>query len=283
MAIKDTNITYWRSRSIYDTKGQVVHTTIENMFKFLFHTRFNVPQKDKIPVWSPVHFDGKRSKANAKLVYAMVFDIDCGYKYIDLPKAITKEYVYLWHASYSNTEQHNKWRLILPLSYPVINKDWGYYWEAGQNFFKELTGIKSDAVCKDAGRAYYVKATKDNTYPSSSMNTSNKNLLDLHTEAVAIKKKRLKEQRLRDRQRELTRDMPKYMSKNDKFAEYKTAEYKMSKANELGATINNGVARKITCPNCSKNSVYFFIYEKDALAFCNHKRSCKWYGFVNNL
>ena len=284
MAIKDSYITYWRSKSIYDTKGQVVHTTIDNMFKFLYHTRFNVPEKSKIPVWSPVHFDGKRSKANAKLVYAMVFDIDCGYKYIDLPKAITKDYVYLWHASYSNTEQHNKWRLVLPLEYPVVNEDWQYYWEAGQNFFEDVTGIKSDAVCKDAGRAYYVKAAKDNTYPPSSMNITNKNLLDLHSAAVVIKERKLKEQRLKDRQRELLKNMPKYETNNDKFAEFKTEDYRITKANELGAIIKDGVARKITCPNCSDNSVFFYIdADRGITAQCNHRKSCRWYGFINNL
>ena len=71
-------IKYWRSRNIKDTKGENVTTDINGLFRFLHKDRYRVPNKQAIPVWAPVTFDGPRSAKTVQELYCLVLDIDDG-------------------------------------------------------------------------------------------------------------------------------------------------------------------------------------------------------------
>ena len=281
-------IKYWRSKNILDTKGEVVTCTVADMFKFLHHTRFNVPSKNKIPVWAPVSFTGTRSASNVDMVYCLVLDIDDGYKYIDIHYVLGAKYIYVWHTSYSHTPELHKWRLVLPLATPVPKDEWLDYWEAGQIWWEELTGKKTDQVCKDAGRCYYLKASKDNTYPMGFTAWEGK-YLDLSDYVIEVRKEKAYRARiaadLKRRQQELIKSLPKEdQERIEKFKKLNSKEARTRKAYEVGATIKDGMARNIKCPKCNRRSVWFGLDpNKKKTAECNHKKSCGWFGFVNHL
>ena len=65
-------------------------------------------------------------------------------------------------------------------------------------------------------------------------------------------------------------------------------DMRMKIATGADATINDNVARYMTCPRCNRNSVYFFIdlylhHTPLKGAKCNHEGSCGWHGSIGEL
>lgn len=283
-------IKYWRSRNILDTRGQNIESTVLDFFKFVGASRLNVPSKDKVPVWAPVTYRGTRCTANVENIYFMVFDIDDGLVYWDIEPQIVYRNIYYWHQTYNHTDEHWKFRLIFPLEKPVKKEDWLDYWEAGQRWFSEVTGHEgTDKVCKDAGRCYYVKASKTDKEPwgvSAWDKPIYLNLDDIVQDIREEKKFQAKvKDDLRRRQQELLLDLTKAdQERLEKYKRLNSREARTRKALELGAVIKDDIARKIKCPKCNRHTVWFGLDpEKKQSAECNHKNSCGWFGFVNNL
>jgi hypothetical protein len=283
-------IKYWRSRNIKDTKGENVRTDINGLFRFLHKDRYRIANKQDIPVWAPVTFSGTRSAKNVQDIYCLVLDIDDGLRYWDIEPQLRRSCIYYWHQTYSHTEALHKWRCIFPLVEPVSKEDWLDYWEAGQKWFSNVTSHHgTDQVCKDAGRAYYVKASKDDNITMGYSSWDKPFLLDLRSMVAEVRKeKRYKERvqkELQKRQQELLKKLPQ--SQQDRIERYKklnSKEARTRKAYEVGAVITDGVARKIKCPKCNRRSVWFGLDpEQKKTAECNHKKTCGWFGFVNAL
>ncbi len=283
-------IKYWRSRNIKDTKGENVETDIQGLFSFLHKTRLRVPNKQQIPVWAPVTFSGNRAARNVEKIHCLVLDIDDGLKYWDIEPKLRTSCIYYWHTTYSHTAQLWKWRAIFPLVEPVHKNEWLDYWEAGQRWFTEKSGHEgTDQVCKDAGRAYYVKAAKDTTEAQGLDVWEKPFLLDLGDYVKEIRADRLFKHKIREDLKKRQQELLKSLSPHDqqrikKYKEMNSKEAREKKASDLGATITDGVARKIKCPSCGRKTVWFGIDpEPKKSAECNHKNSCGWFGFVNNL
>ena len=283
-------IKYWRSRNIMDTRGENVECTVKQLFSFLHKSRLHVPSKNKVPVWAPVSFKGTRSAANVENIYCMVFDIDDGLVYWDIETKICYKNIYYWHQTYSHTDEHWKFRLVFPLHRPVPKEEWLDYWEAGQKWFTDVTGHKgTDQVCKDAGRCYYVKASKDHTEPWGTdawEKTDYLNLDDYVKEIREEKKFKAKVKAdLQKRQKELLKNLPRTEQERlERYKKLNSKEARTRKANELGAVIKDGIARKILCPRCNRKTVWFGLDPgQKSSAECNHKNSCGWFGFVNTL
>lgn len=61
-------------------------------------------------------------------------------------------------------------------------------------------------------------------------------------------------------------------------------EYRRSYAAVVGGRVTGRAVRGITCPNCERKSVYYYVYSgKDRSARCNHRSSCGWYGALIEL
>ena len=172
----------------------------------------------------------------------------------------------------------------------VKKEEWLDYWEAGQRWFTDVTGHQgTDQVCKDAGRCYYVKASKDNSYPLGTdawAKIQYLNLDDIVQDIRAEKKFQAKVKAdLKKRQQELLKTLPKAdRERLERYKKMNSKEARTTKAQDLGAVIKDGIARKIKCPRCNRPSVWFALdsTQKES-AECNHKNSCGWFGFVNNL
>ena len=64
------------------------------------------------------------------------------------------------------------------------------------------------------------------------------------------------------------------------------SNFRMSVASRMGATIAGDEAKYIMCPSCGKNSVHFSISMINTdykWASCNHQKTCRWYGSLNEL
>jgi hypothetical protein len=283
-------IKYWRSRNIKDTKGENIETDIQGLFSFLHKCRYNIPSKQQIPVWAPVTFNGTRAARNVQDIHCLVLDIDDGLKYWDVEPKLRTSCIYYWHYTYSHTEALHKWRAIFPLVEPVPKEEWLDYWEAGQKWFSNLTGHEgTDQVCKDAGRAYYVKASKNKDWCMGLDVWEKPFLLDLRSIVTDIRKEKrfqaMIKRDLQKRQQELLKELPKAdQERLERNKQMNSKEARTRKAQDLGATITDGIARNIKCPRCNRSTVWFGLdSEKKKSAECNHKNSCGWFGFVNNL
>ena len=87
--------------------------------------------------------------------------------------------------------------------YRISKEDWTDYWEAGQKWFSNITSHNgTDQVCKDAGRAYYVKASKDDNITMGYSSWDKPFLLDLRSIVTEVRKeKRFKEKIQQDLQK----------------------------------------------------------------------------------
>ena len=119
--------------------------------------RFNKSQlrskKPGTPTWSPTRYkpDATRGNAGVESISCAVIDIDNGTPLQDVLAKIDG-YAYLAHSSFRHTEEHPKYRVILPLKTPSLVAQWPGHWTR-INYW--LGGI-NDPATKDAARLYFI-------------------------------------------------------------------------------------------------------------------------------
>lgn len=113
--------------------------------------------KSAARLWSPVTLKPgaeRRCKESIESVTALVIDYDSG---ATLGEA-TNDLSCAWMAytTHSHRQEHQKFRLVLPLLYPVNAEDWTAFWaEAVADI-----APKADQACKDASRIFYVPSRR---------------------------------------------------------------------------------------------------------------------------
>jgi hypothetical protein len=142
--------------------------------------------------------------------------------------------------------------------------------------FSHTEGKPDQKAISDSARAYYqyAKPPNDNwmdAYYSCA-------LLDLNYDHILEKKKI----RRTGRKRRL------YTNGSISLrASLEITEVRESIACTLGATITGNTARKITCPSCGRESVFFSLDlslgNTKKYPSCNHLNSCGWYGTFEQL
>ena len=110
------------------------------------------------PLWSPACYppNATRAMANVLRVSCAVADVDSGAPF-DEAAALLSDWAYIAHSSYSHTEQHPKYRVVLPLRADISNADWGRLWPRLRLLFA-FGSIKLDTACCDSSRIYYLPA-----------------------------------------------------------------------------------------------------------------------------
>lgn len=288
----NNSILYTRIFHIYDDKGKLktlskfrkdpdiggytdIHD-ISDFYRFICKEPLIVDKKDQLWLWAPCSFIARRRKSDVISVHAMVFDVDCGLPYETHERF--KDYNYVAHTSFSHSEGHHKWRLILPLWASIPRDEWKYAWIVGSQIFEKLTGSKIDPSCKDSSRAYFIGGcldTKMSLYRSN-LNITGRNLR-LEYDIPPPPKKRHKGKIKTFTQEEFKRY--ENLKPDDKD--------RQDIAISVGAEISDNVARKIRCPNCGRRTVYFFINPSGAnplyRAKCNHENSCGFIGSISEL
>ncbi|MEI8363386.1 MAG: DUF5906 domain-containing protein [Betaproteobacteria bacterium] len=103
---------------------------------------------------STINSSGAREQVNMDKAYCLVLDIDTGMQLDDVKKRI-EGYEAAIHTSYSNSPEHPKWRVVLPLLEPVPAKDIGTIFD---HFQERFDGLLDSACGHDPARLYYLPA-----------------------------------------------------------------------------------------------------------------------------
>ncbi|MBV9322865.1 MAG: HNH endonuclease [Chloroflexi bacterium] len=101
--------------------------------------------------WSPTKYaDGATSRGNAgvEAVSALVFDCD---RVLPDPKRLEGVY-WIGHTTWSHKPQAPRWRVVIPLAYPVPAQQWSDVWRRA----RAALCPEADPACKDPSRAYWL-------------------------------------------------------------------------------------------------------------------------------
>jgi Type IV secretion-system coupling protein DNA-binding domain len=114
--------------------------------------------------WSPTEYDtsaSSRSDAGVTAITCLVFDLD------RLPPDATRLAGLHWiaHTTWSHRPERPKWRLVLPLVYPVPKGKWSDVWLRAR---AELCP-DADPACKDPSRQYFLPAHPPEVTPNSTV------------------------------------------------------------------------------------------------------------------
>ena len=244
---------------------------------------YPVTQKNTLPLWSPTIFDGSRSGANARFISRLVFDMDDG-----TDRAFHNnflDYDYLFHTSFSHTESHHKYRVILPLQNPIPAQDWKRAAKAAKEFWDLIiaVGEPDSNALTDCARMYYRFAHPDwggaaDLHQVFDNHTGN--YFDLDYSHIPIEAPKI----VRRYQRWTPRKEGQKMGME---ALFHNPEFRMGVANKAGANIEGNMARGIRCPGCGENEVYFSIDPSLPHAVlwphCNRANNCRWWGKMEDL
>lgn len=104
-------------------------------------------------VFSPVSYEpgAKRSNENVVAVYCAVFDIEHHGPFDEIKEKLNG-YAFSAYSSFSHRDSDPRYRLILPLSKPVLGGEWPVIWERLNLWLGEI----NDPATKDASRIYYL-------------------------------------------------------------------------------------------------------------------------------
>lgn len=169
----DTTIYITRFRSLTVPQGESESYADWEELVADFEANYDViAEKKDGQGWAPATFSGDmRSKRNVERVSCLVFDYDKGTTTMQAAfdfwcwaafAAFEKQpftTACLVHTSYSHTEEHPKFRVILPLSRAVDGNEYEAIW----SFCAELAakaGHELDQACKDASRMWFFPACK---------------------------------------------------------------------------------------------------------------------------
>ena len=252
--------------------------------------------KDQITLWSPATFDGTRSKANARDVCCLVFDLDSGVPFTAWRCFAAKGLWTLAYTTWSHSATHHKWRLVLPLSRAVPAADWPKAYRAALEGWTRCTGLSDgpDKACRDASRIYYAPAspTPDHTDIGMFDGPAVKDPICPGNLLRAIEHKgrplRLTYDHIKDAPPPPPVRLPPFKNADRQArAEARTdASLRLTVAQNRGAVIDSGTARKMICPACSRPDLWFVIDPAtggDHWARCNHQKSCGYYADVYEL
>ena len=254
------------------------HISLSWVLNFGYNKRPSSLKKDQ-PLWSPASYEpnATRKKANVKNVSCMVYDVDDGTSFEF--HHLFSDYRYIAHTTDSHTKDHHKWRLILPLEHHVAGKEWYRAWQCGRDLFKRRTGAEIDGACKDPSRMYYVAPPRLRREYIDHSHIGD--YLELDWRSVPKRKPKNKVVTMTNRKARTAKTSARRIMESLKCE----TESRQAAAIELGANISDdGIARGVMCPQCSRSDVWFAINpEQKHTATCNHKNSCGWYGSVFDL
>ena len=250
---------------------------------------YRMPTGDKLRsrCWSPAKFSGSRAASNVETVSSLVFDFDDGTT-IETVQDSFRGLAHIGHTSWSHTEDHHKFRVVLPLSKPIPGKMWRQVYRWALKTWEKLkdSGVGSpDRQCSDPSRLYLVPVYRPERpryswrYVPDNWDQQKGGLLEIPPEALAAPAPPPSRRPRPPRQvgsGELERETRK-RCREDRSTRNTIAIV-------LGATIRGDIARGIKCPRCDRASVWYGLDGvQSTSAKCNHRESCGWWGSVYDL
>jgi len=248
---------------------------------------FAMPTNSKLMArsWSPAAFTGTRAAKNVDKVSALVFDFDDGTR-IEHAQETLAAVPHYGHTSWSHTEEDHRFRIVIPLHKPVSGRVWKQVYRWALQLWEETKppGAGSpDRACSDPSRLYLVPVyrkgyARESWYTGAPWWDGDGCYLSIpehvqREKPAPPRPKRIKQQ-IGSGQLEMA---ARKRAKTDQ----RTRE---NIAHAIGASIRDGMARRIRCPQCSRLSVWYGIDgEQSSSARCNHANSCGWWGSVYDL
>ena len=268
---------------------------LDHILNFGHKARKKLP-KDKERLWSPAAYEpnATRKSANVIELSMMVFDVDDGTTFNH--HYLFCDYRYYAHTTHSHTEDHHKWRLVIPLDEPIPRQYWKLVWDDMINYFEIKTntlmnGGKIDLSCKDERRFYFLG--RESKHFESHVNDQGYNFWVNLPEIIERKKQRDEAQRKAlEIQKQKLRDAMKRPGRNrDAYNELRMQlnlddKYRTLLAQRIGARITGGANPRAVgweCPRCKRSDCTFYYINpmgNKLGAFCNHRNSC---GFSSGL
>lgn len=274
-----------RFRSVYDSTPVQVSASWTGLCTAL--GRFRVlSQKSFVPLWSPALYPegSRRARSNVEAVSCLALDFDDGTT-IDAAAEAWMDWPHVIHTSWSHTEAHHKFRLVVPLETPIPVAGFARVWH-----WAAARSPQIDPSCKDPSRMYHVPAVRSHDWPRvHRVHDEPSRMLSLDPDRLPMTPSEAEA----DRRRRLPKPAPpagapplvRRRALSDRLKIDPDA--RMRAASALNASIAGGSkprADHIACPQCSRPSVWFYIQPGQfSGAQCVHKNSCGWHGWVDQL
>ncbi len=242
--------------------------------------------KTRLACWSPTVYrrHETRGAAGVDAVTCLVLDYDDGTG-IEEAVAAWEGWPLLVHSSWSHTEEHPRFRLVLPLAEPIPATHWPSAWA----WARDRSGGHIDEACKDPSRLYLRPAIQHRTAPYRALVRDDGGpLLSIDSSLLAVPvgtpgcetaPKRGSRQHLSrvKAPAERARQIARYRLRTSREVRERAAAW-------LGATIRGRRADNVTCPSCERRSVWFWLEPgRMSTAQCSHRKSCGWWGHLDEL
>ena len=275
-------------------------------------TTFRVCEdKQTAPLWSPAEYQAgtKRGSQGVRALSCLVLDYDSGVSRIENARRAWGGWPGILHTSWSHTDEHHKFRVIMPLHRPVPVEDWGgvFAWAeswtrtvadpAHEMSLKEYRAAEwiytVDPACKDPARMFYVPAVSSRDSPAYATHWVDEerpgvflgcyNPWSRHVKAHRAQQAAIKARRSAPPQRTAYRNPA--VSRRAKDSALKTCPHAREALGvELGGKVSADRVGKVTCPQCRRPGVWWIINPTTRVtAQCDHINSCGWYGHLDAL
>lgn len=183
----------------YNYKGRFEYSDMETLCKTLItNGKWDETPKADLPLIAMTSFNYniRADKANPTFLFALDFD-DAGND-ITIAEEFFKDNAFFLYTTYSHTEQHHKFRVIIVLDDVIHNnEDSHMVFKILENRLKQV-GLTLDTACKDISRRFFLPAyDKNGNVPTMTFNEGNlieiKNDLDIAREEKSLEDKRREE------------------------------------------------------------------------------------------
>ncbi len=245
--------------------------------------------KLRVDCWSPASYAPsvlRRSSAAVEEVCALVLDFDNGVTFEESLR-VWGEWTHIGHTSWSHTEGHHKFRLVLPLARQVPGAEWHRAWawalalwgeEAPRRAGGAICGTP-DEKCKDASRIYFLPALRAGQERLSWHHEGSWGWLDIPWEDEPPAPPPAP---IRPVVRAVVEDWQFVREASRRLNEEPAARRDLGAA--LGGSVGEDRVRHVKCPQCGEKSVWWLIRpQKKRTASCNHRESCGGWWWLYDL
>ena len=275
-------------------------------------TSREIREKEDAPLFIPALFNDNNRRKNVDTTHItmILVDIDGKENKLSFPsmdkyrhdkKWIENDFTFFAYSTYNHTHSHPKWRMIIPLSEPILASDWAdggwesaMYWFL-KTFYHDLAFAPGatdkefekyiDGSCKNPSRAYFYPSHPIGGTPLKFQRIGKKiTPEDVLCYRPLFKKKVFKKRNFKSKMKmdnytdinvKLENDLRYNPDKREEFANI----YGLQRRNQ--GTLEDKAVRWV-CPDCGRDdATYFFIHGSQA--FCRHLESCGWKGTLFEL
>ena len=245
--------------------------------------------KGSLPCWSPTVYrpGATRGSSGVQFVTCLVLDYDDGTP-PDAALAPWLGWPLVAATTWSHRAEAPRFRVVLALEEPVPVSAWAGAW----HWAAERSVGEIDPACKDPARMYLLPAVSSPAHPYFRIDHDpGGRLLRIDWESLPSRPaaprprgpgettlaRRVRPGRRIRARPGLGRRRARQMLNNDRTARERAATY-------LRAKVVNGRAEEIACPGCGRESTWFYLEPgRLTTASCDHKNSCGWFGFLDQL